>query len=206
MKTLKFIPLLSLVFILQACTFIPDTLESSKDPLETTTSEITISADDYNALKDDFDSLSADYQELLADFNENTLNSSSTASEETVDVKLSGGFTATVRGFMPDYVYSDDNSNIVILTLFQDTPFLISKYNFADVNLSEELEIGETYYFQFEDSYLSGITLSEVSDNSYMSPTEAIENYGVTIEGFRAPTEDEQGLNSVQIFFEVDEK
>lgn len=112
------------------------------------------------------------------------------AEDETVLVQISGTFTAMVRGMIPDYVISSDTPSVAIVTLFQDTPFLLF---FNDpAKAAAELEVGTYYVFQISEKQVE-MTRAEYEEEAGFAD-EMIARYGLTISDFRMAGEDEIGI------------
>ena len=112
---------------------------------------------------------------------------------EATNVKVSGGFVATVREKMPDYVLDDSTLSVVVLQWFQGNMFILD----VDNEIVSELEIGKAYYFEIEsvvldkDSY--GLSVPEVQKllNGNIASFDIVK-----VKSYRNPTDDEGGINS----------
>ena len=122
-------------------------------------------------------------------------NSVEAEEPDTVHVLLSGTFTATVRGLIPDYVTDDTTPAMAVVTLFQCPPFLIYTGEFT-----EQLEAGETYVFEIRPEELE-ITAEEYEINA-PDPELVFPKYNLRLAGFRESTESDWGLDSVHLAYE----
>ncbi len=118
--------------------------------------------------------------------------------EATIPTKVVGGFSATVRDIIPDYCLDFTTPQVAVVTCFQDSPFTIS----IGEGRAKELTIGETYYFEFKETEIGQLTEKEFN-NGWADPREVLERYGVPIETIRLAEEDELGLESLKVRFEV---
>ena len=118
--------------------------------------------------------------------------------EATIPTKVVGGFSATVRDVMPDYCLDFTTPQVAIVTCFQDGPFTI----FIGEERAKGLTIGETYYFEFKETEIERLTEKEFN-NGWADPKKVIEQYGVPIETIRLAKEDELGLESLKVRFEI---
>lgn len=105
---------------------------------------------------------------------------------EISDIKISGGFVATLRHLMPDYGLDDRVIGIAIVQWFQGDTFVVR----IDSEVAKKLEIGKTYYFEIKEKVIQGHTLNEVKDLVYS------ENHMIQVINTRLPKEDELGLAS----------
>jgi len=153
-----------------------------------------VSEEQYNKICAERDALQAELQELK--------DSAPPEEPDTVWVKLSGTFTATVRALVPDYVSDNTTPMMAVVTLFQSTPFTI-----YTGDLTEQLEPGETYVFELKAETLK-MTAEEyayMSNEAFLE--EAAAKYGPRFSGFRKAAESDCGLDSVHLVFErIDEK
>lgn len=155
-------------------------------------------------LKTQLDKYLEKYNTTLEQYNqlvsENTqLKKTLNAYEEaTIPTKVVGGFSATVRDIIPDYCFNNTTPQVAVVTCFQDGPFTIS----IGEERAKVLTIGETYYFEFKATEIGRLTETEFNNGS-ADPQEVLKKYGVPIEMIRLAKEDELGLESLKVRFEV---
>jgi len=147
-----------------------------------------VSKEQYNKICAERDALQAELQELK--------DSTPPEKTDTVRVKLSGTFTATVRAMIPDYATDDTTPLMAAVTLFQSTPFMIVTDNFT-----EQLEAGETYVFEIKEQVVD-IPLSEY-ERGYPDPEVVFPKYNLRLSGFRESVESDWGLDSVHLVYEL---
>ncbi len=150
-----------------------------------------VSKEEYDAVVQERDALlaEAELQELQAQ----------EASPDTVTVKVTGEFTATVRSLIPDYVTDDKTPYMAVTTLFQSTPFTI-----WTGELTKHLEEGETYVFEVEMSRYDIITRQEYESGTLLNPEVAFSMYpSLYISNFRPAEESDWGLDSVHLAYEA---
>ena len=150
-----------------------------------------VSKEEYAAMVQERDALLAEeeLQELQAQ----------EASPDTVTVKVTGEFTATVRSLIPDYVTDDKTPYMAVATLFQSTPFTI-----WTGELTKHLEEGETYVFEVEMSRYDIITRQEYESGTLLNPEVAFSMYpSLYISNFRPAEESDWGLDSVHLAYEA---
>lgn len=115
---------------------------------------------------------------------------------DTVSVTIRGGFTATVRDLIPDYVLDDKSPRMAVVTLFQSSPFALYVGD-----LGEQMKAGETYVFEIE----AGESV-EISEEEYAfgspDPEIDIARYNLQVSGFRPAEEGEYGLESNGLVYE----
>ena len=150
-----------------------------------------VSKEEYDAMVQERDALlaEAELQELQAQ----------EASPNTVTVKVTGEFTATVRELIPDYVTDYETPRMAVATLFQSTPFTI-----YTGELTKHLEAGETYVFEVEMSRYDIITRQEYESGTFLNPEVAFSMYpSLYISNFRPAEESDWGLDSVHLAYEA---
>ena len=118
--------------------------------------------------------------------------------ESTIPTKVVGGFSATVRDIIPDYCLDFTTPQVAVVTCFQDGPFTMS----IGEERAKALTIGETYYFELKETEIGRLTETEFN-NGWAEPKEVLNKYGVPIEKIRLAKEDELGLESLKVRFEV---
>lgn len=125
------------------------------------------------------------------------------ADSAPVDVAVSGCFTATVHAVMPDYLRDDFTPALAVVQCFQDTPFLVRS---SDPELIGQLAVGESYRFTVEETILEkghfGLTRGQVEGNFYGLEA-LIQSQTPLVASFRAPNEDEIGLDTVDLTWRV---
>lgn len=104
------------------------------------------------------------------------------------EVKVTGSFVAEVRDVIPGYVLDEESLHCAVVTLFQDTPFVVYIGERA-----EELMVGEKYVFEIKEENVGQIEESLI--DVPISYLRAFTLYGVQIEDFHVAKEDEWGLN-----------
>lgn len=150
-----------------------------------------VSKEEYAAMVQERDALlaEAELQELQAQ----------EASPNTVTVKVTGEFTATVRSLIPDYETDGETPRMAVATLFQSTPFTI-----YTGELTKHLEEGETYVFEVEMSRYDIITRQEYESGTLLNPEVAFSMYpSLYISNFRPAEESDWGLDSVHLAYEA---
>ena len=120
-------------------------------------------------------------------------------SPDTVTVKVTGEFTATVRALIPDYVSDGETPRMALVTLFQSTPFTLFGVD------TDRLETGETYVFEVEMNQCQDITREEYESGSLLTPEIILPMYHpyIRISGFRPAEEKDCGLDSVHLEYEL---
>lgn len=119
-------------------------------------------------------------------------------SPDTVTVKVTGEFTATVRSLIPDYETDYETPRMAVVSLFQSTPFTIYTGEFT-----KQLEAGETYVFEVEMRSFEDISREEYESGSLLDPEVALSVYHLRISGFRPAEEKDCGLDSVHLEYEL---
>lgn len=115
----------------------------------------------------------------------------------TVTGKITGGFTATVRELLPDYVSDDKTNTMAVVTEFQAPPFIVN----VGEDIASKLEKGKNYYFQVKERFVVDIPEKEFKEGE-LDTLEAVNKYNLEISEFREPTEEEKGNNSPKIIIE----
>lgn len=100
-------------------------------------------------------------------------------------VTFSGAFTATVEKLLPDYFALSGNT-VAVVHYFQCAPFLIR----FDEDMSDKLEEGKTYVFDFEP-----FEVNVTSDNEYPDIQDYM--YSIHVTAYHIAEENETGLNSI---------
>ena len=153
----------------------------------------TISQEEYDALVKKNEGLTEEVIKLNKEIKD--LNNQ----DNSVDVKISGGFVATVRDKIPDYVLDDFTLNTVILQWFQGDMFVMK----IDEKMISNLEIGKTYYFEIEEVILDkesyGLTVSETQ--KLLNGNISSYNF-IKIKSYRNPIDNEGGLESYFVIIE----
>ncbi len=114
-----------------------------------------------------------------------------------VNAKITGSFCATVRWIGPDYCLDDSTPNTVMLTCFQSEPFLI----FPGEEIASKLEVGKIYYFEVQDTPIGNISKSEFDKGIIVETAFAL--YPIKIKAFRIANQDEWGLQSINLKYEI---
>lgn len=114
---------------------------------------------------------------------------------ELITVKISGGFTATVRGLIPDYVLDGWTPREAIVTEFMSDP-----YTLYVGDLAQQLEIEETYVFEIEPEIVQ-VSESELKRINICDPKTVI-YFRLTISNVRIAGDDEIGLASKSLTYE----
>lgn len=111
------------------------------------------------------------------------------------NIRISGGFTATVREVMPDYCFDNVTPAVAVVTEFQSGPFIVN----LGPELASELVAGETYVFEIESKEIQVPAGTE----SYISNTVVLLNqYNLQVVGYRVAEDDELGLESLTLSVE----
>lgn len=142
----------------------------------------------YNQVCAERDMLRAELQELQSRVPEEK--------RETVQVSISGHFTAMVRKRIPNYTLDSITPRAVVITFFQNGPTILSVGELAD-----ELEEGEVYVFEIEPK--SAEIPVEEYEEGIPSPEEAIRRYGLQISDIRVTGEDDYGLEYNHLVIEL---
>ncbi len=159
-----------------------------------------ITQEQYDALMATNEELTVEL-ELLKQEQSDTPSSSADApappvGDDMVEVKIRGGFSATVMGFARETLSTDYPPQFVILTLFQSSPFIL----YVGSDVTAQLEVGNTYYFEIEEREVDPISREDYEDEYfYPDLSQLIADNVIYITSFREPTENELGLESVHI-------
>lgn len=161
-----------------------------------------VSKKDYMLLLEENNQLKAacqKYEKLLAENNQSEENVQDEAvkTAEVLHVKITGGFSATVRDTLPDYCFDSETPSVAVVTLFQDGPFVLD----VGQEIAKQLEVGKTYYFEVVDQEIDDLTKEEYN-RGYADPVTVMRKYHVGIADVREPAEDELGLECVKLNFE----
>ena len=166
-----------------------------------------VSKEDFSAVCEERDALRKELREfeeqreqelaaLQADLQ--YLQEQQAKSPDTVTVKVTGEFTATVRSLIPDYETDYETPRVAVVTLFQGTPFTIYTGEFT-----KQLEAGETYVFEVEMNRFEDVSREEYESGSLLDPEVALSVYHLRISGFRPAEEKDCGLDSVHLEYEL---
>ncbi|MCI9114349.1 MAG: hypothetical protein HFF96_08870 [Oscillibacter sp.] len=149
--------------------------------------------------KEEYDAVVRERDALLAEAELQELQAQE-ASPNTVTVKVTGEFTATVWELIPDYVTDYETPRMAVVTLFQSTPFTI-----YTGELTKHLEEGKTYVFEVEMSRYDIITRQEYESGTLLiNPEVAFSMYpSLYISNFRPAEESDWGLDSVHLAYEA---
>ena len=146
-----------------------------------------VSREDYDAAVQERDALREELEELKSQ------------APDTVEARVRGSFTATVRALIPDYVSDGETPRMALVTLFQSTPFTLFGVD------TDRLETGETYVFEVEMDRFQNITREEYESGSLLTPEIILPMYHpyIRISGFRPAEERDCGLDSVHLEYEL---
>ena len=152
-----------------------------------------------NVSKKEYEHLVHENKELQVAYNQvmEDLNEFESKLENKEDVKISGGFVATVRDVMPDNCVDDFTSRLVLLQWFQGDTFVLRIDEKAvEKNLGEKLE-NKRYYFEIEPVVVKKecYNMSVEDVNDMLSASMTVHNW-IKIKDFREVNDDEGGLNS----------
>lgn len=148
----------------------------------------------YNSIKKELQDLQISYNDQaikLEDLKESEL-------KKKEDVKISGGFVATVRDVMPDNCVDDYTLRLVLLQWFQGDTFVlnIEEHVATKGELAKKLK-NKTYYFEIEpvvvEKELYNMSVEDVKDLLNASIT--VNNW-IKIKDFREIKDNGGGLNS----------
>lgn len=98
---------------------------------------------------------------------------------ESKQVQIEGAFVAMVRDKIPNYVLDDTTPNTLVVTMFQEGPFLISTGSLG--NLVETVEADKFYVFEIEPKIIGTFNESEL-DYTALSPDIAMSLYHLQVE------------------------
>ncbi len=148
-----------------------------------------VSQEEYDAVCAERDLLQAKLTELQAETDDN--------STDYLTVDISGHFSATVRDVIPDYCLDGSTPQVAVVTLFQDAPFTLFIGETAD-----QLEIGKNYVFEIKPQESVKMTADEYQQGCSDVDT-AISLYNIQISSFRLAEEDEWGLDTDHLVYEL---
>ncbi len=120
-----------------------------------------------------------------------------TEQSRKVEAIITGGFSATFLGSTNDTSSELLDDNFVILNMFQSYPFVL----YVGPEIASSLEVGEVYYFDISEVSVGMIDAGMIGHG--IPPITALDDYGLFIESFRLATDDEIGLASPSIYFDV---
>ena len=107
--------------------------------------------------------------------------------QNNTHVMVYGDFSAQVRAVLPDYV-ADDSLSVAVVTLFQEMPFAL----YLGQGGAENLEVGEIYKFEIEDTEIFGESLEYLE---YIEPNWFLAKHNIRIKNVSpADPETEWGL------------
>ena len=110
--------------------------------------------------------------------------------DEIVDVRVSGGFVATVFDRMADPEVDSSVENVLSIHFFQGD----FEYLTVSKEISDQIEVGKTYYFEFEPFVVRKDYYSmSISDVEYVLAS-GIDSFGMNVVKVREAREDEMGL------------
>ena len=122
--------------------------------------------------------------------------------EEAKQVTIEGSFAALVRDKMPNYVLDDTTPNTLVVTMFQDGPFVVSD---MIGDLVEEVEVGKVYIFEIQPKVIGEFKESELN-RRLLSPDIALRLYGLVIANiYEADDEETYSLHGAQLRYAIGE-
>lgn len=107
-----------------------------------------------------------------------------------LDTIVSVQFTATVEAVVEDKNTGEGIPRYAVLKLFQAPPLLVD----VGLEFGKELKVGQTYSFKMKDQFVALIT------ETYDVET-VISLYELELESISKPTEDQMGLDAVEIVY-----
>jgi len=107
---------------------------------------------------------------------------------ESKQVQIEGAFVAKVRDIIPNYVLDDTTPNTLVITMFQEGPFLISMGSLGD--LVETVEAGKVYVFEIKPKLIGTFNESEL-DYTALSPDVAMSLYHLQVENIYEANDEE---------------
>ena len=119
-------------------------------------------------------------------------------SKEKVQAKITGDFVVMVRDIIPDYCLDNTRPTVVVVTLFQDSPFTI----YVGEEMASQLEINELYNFKIEEQEI-GMIDKESFDKDKLDPKIVLPLYDLKIKSIEKVTIDEYGLDSINLIYEA---
>lgn len=123
--------------------------------------------------------------------------------EEAKQVTIEGSFAALVRDKMPNYVLDDTTPNTLVVTMFQDGPFVIHTSAMGD--LVDKVEVGKVYIFEIEPKVIGEFKESEL-DYTYLSPHIALNLYRLQIANiYEVDDEETYSLHGGQLKYVIGE-
>lgn len=108
------------------------------------------------------------------------------------NIRISGGFTATVREILPDYCLDNVTPSVAVVTEFQSGPFIIS----LGEDLASGLVVGETYVFEIEPKE---IQLDAGAESNINNTVTLLNQYNLKVVSYRVAEENELGLESLTL-------
>ena len=156
-------------------------------------------ADENQELADENQKLADENQRLTEELNivKAEAEYATEKNSEMVYAKLTGGFVATVRHIIPNYVL-DLMPRVAIVTMFQDSPFMLGSANLDEETVAK-LEIGQTYYFEIEDTPTGEIPIEELYTD-YLFGQDRYPPFIIT--SIRPAEEDETGINGPSVTYQ----
>ena len=112
---------------------------------------------------------------------------------ESKQVQIEGDFVAKVRDILPNYVLDDTTPNTLVVTMFQDGPFLISTGSLGD--LVETVEVEKVYVFEIKPKIIGTFNESEI-DYTALSPDIAMSLYHLQVENIYEVDDEEMYSNN----------
>lgn len=142
--------------------------------------------------KEDYEKIVQENQQLQEQVEE--LQSQISNTEKLPDVRITGGIVATLHDILPNPFVGDGVPRYALIQYFQSGLTLVK----VDPEIANELEIGESYYFEIEpytvrnDRYQ--FTKEQVMQLAHNGPW-------LTITDYREPQEDEWGITTKSLMF-----
>ena len=139
-----------------------------------------VSQTDYDAMAAERDALQAQVDDLSSQLEDQ---------DQEVTATLTGSFVATIRMLIPNYTLDDTTPRCAVVTLFQDSPFIIP----LNEHLIDGLEIGRSYVFTIQDQEVT-VPYQEWLEDP-VSPEVALALYPLSYDSIRPAEEGGGGIN-----------
>jgi hypothetical protein len=108
-------------------------------------------------------------------------------------VQIEGAFVAKVRDIIPNYVLDDATPNTLVVTMFQEGPFLIHTGSLGD--LVETVEVDKVYIFEIKPKIIGIFNEAEL-DYAALSPDAAMSLYHLQVENIYEVDDEEMYSNN----------
>ena len=112
---------------------------------------------------------------------------------ESKQVRIEGAFVAKVRDIIPNYVLDDATPNTLVVTMFQDGPFIIHTGSLGD--LVEIVEVDKVYIFEIKPKIIGTFNEAEL-DYAALSPDAAMSLYHLQVENIYEVDDEEMYSNN----------